>query len=129
MTHEPVSHCAIHVGEFVVHSTILGPEIRTYDSFCKKNTVVLSVDCTIKDEAVVDLITKLDSKSYDYAALLYLGVRYAGRHWLKLPLPKANLWNVTGMYLCTELVTTLVYGKEYSMLTPYQLYLKLIGRK
>jgi len=125
VTNEPVSHCAIKVGDFVLHSTIGGPEIRTFEYFCSRNEIVSSVQVPVSERVAVRWMTRLDSKWYDYAALAYLGMRYAAKVWLGIPLPKANLWRVSGMYMCTELVTTVLFEKADAMLTPYQLYLKL----
>jgi hypothetical protein len=65
------------------------------------------------------------NKPYDFLALVYLGIRYAAKKYLGLPLPKVNLWAISGMYNCVELVSELAYDKEDSLLTPYKLYLKL----
>ena len=129
VTHEESSHCALKVGHFVVHSTMCGPEIRTYDYFKKHNHIVASVPLSLPDKVAVDLITKLDSAGYDYTALLYLGLRYAIRALTGYSLPRANLWNLSGMYICTELVTVFLYGKADAMITPHQLLLKLKATK
>lgn len=120
LTKEPASHCAIKIGPWVVHSTLLGPEIRTYKSFIKKTEIVFRAPVEIDEDKVIGLITRLDHRLYDYAALLYLALRYVFR-WL----PKANLWNTSGMYLCTELVTELLYEKADPMITPYGVYKKI----
>lgn len=129
LTHEESSHCAIRINDFVLHSTVFGPEIRTYEYFTKRNHVVASVPVHIDERKAIKLITTLDGNRYDYAALLYLGLRYALRRYCSLSIPKANLWNVSGMYLCTELVTKLLYGKPDALITPQQLLNKLTNNK
>ena len=120
LTKEPVSHCAVRVGSWVIHSTIFGPEIRTHKSFIENSEVVFCTEIDVSEEKIAELITRLDHRAYDYPALIYLALRYIFR-WL----PKANLWNTSGMYLCTELVTEMIYGKADSMITPYGLYKKI----
>jgi hypothetical protein len=124
VTHEPVSHCAVQVGEFIIHSTVFGPEIRTLQYFSERNTIVYTVDVPLSDSEAMQLITHTDAAGYDYPALLYLGMRYAARK-LGVSLPRANLWKLSGMYICTELVTKLLFGTADAMITPYQLYQKL----
>lgn len=126
VTGEESSHCAIRIGDFVLHSTLFGPEIRTYEYFKAHNHIVASVPTSTPDSAAVALATSLDSAGYDYFALAYLGLRYALKL-LGVNIPKANLWNVSGMYLCTELVSRAVLGAEDPNITPHQLYLKLSG--
>lgn len=125
VTKEPVSHCAIRVGDFVLHSTICGPEIRTFEYFRNKNEIIASIQVPLDSKAAISWMTRMDDTGYDYLALAYLGIRYTCKVWLKLPLPKANLWRVSGMYMCTELVTAILFEKADALLTPYQLYLKL----
>jgi hypothetical protein len=124
VTHEPVSHCAVQVGEFIIHSTTFGPEIRTLQYFAERNTIVHEVTVPVDDAEAMKLITCTDSSFYDYPALLYLGIRYVVRL-LGVSMPRANLWKLSGMYICTELVTKLLFGQADAMITPYQLYQKL----
>lgn len=57
---------------------------------------------------------------YDFGALFYLALRVLFP-WL----PKKNLWQTSGMFLCTEWVTEVLEGEEDSMITPYKLFLRL----
>ena len=127
MTREPVSHVAIRIANLVIHSSVTGPELRTYQYFAYHYKIVHKV--TISNRwtpyDITDLFTKYDRKLYDYWALAYLGLRYAALRFIGLKLPKANLWAVSGMYTCTEFVTKIVFGKEDSLITPYKLYLKV----
>jgi hypothetical protein len=123
LTREPVSHCAIQVGDHVIHSTLEGTKIEHIDTFSTHRAIV----CSVKLD--VDLNGEVaHHKSYDYLGLLYLGLRYFARDYLGIRLPKYNLWQITGMYTCVEFVSRELVGKEYSMMTPYQLYLYLGGK-
>lgn len=128
MTKEPVSHVAIQVNDLVLHSTLFGPEVRGAGYFHKHNRTILSID--LPDETIGPgyILDKYDHKAYDYMCLVYLGIRYATLRYLGIKLPKVNLWNMSGMYTCTELVTELLFEKPDSMITPYGLYLKLKER-
>jgi hypothetical protein len=68
-----------------------------------------------------------EGRSYDYTGLLYLGLRYYAKRYLGVSLPKVNLWQISGMFTCTEFVTKVLSGKEDSLITPYQLFLLLGG--
>lgn len=113
VTGEDVSHCAACVGKTVIHSTFEGLKIVSLEEFRALNEIVYSVHLPFTPIRV-DLP---QSSKYDFGAFFYLGLR------LLFPfLPKKNLWQMTGMYLCTEFVSYLVSGKERSELTPKQLY-------
>jgi len=68
-------------------------------------------------------VDSYEGSMYDYGAFLYIGLKCL------LPfLPKINLWQTTGMFLCTEWVQE-VLGREIdSMITPYKLY-ELLSQK
>lgn len=121
VTGEPVSHCALLFGPWVAHSSLKGVQITSLERFLADgNRVIEGLDLGHSDAEAIHLITKQEGKPYDFGALLYLGLRAL------LPfLPKANLWNSTGMFLCTELVETALGGPVNPMLTPHQLYLQL----
>jgi hypothetical protein len=124
LTREPVSHCAIQVGDHVLHSTLQGLKLEHISTFTKHRKIVCSVKLRVDlgEEAAHPR-----SGTYDYLGLLYLGLRYFARDYLGIRLPKYNLWQITGMYTCVELVSKELTGEEYSMMTPYQLYLYLGG--
>lgn len=122
VTKEPVSHVAIHIiGTGVMHSTLLqGVVMENYDEFVSNKTTVISHPVKITNPFA---FTHLIGHWYDLLGLLYLGIRYF------IPiLPKKNLWQVTGMFMCTEFATKVLLGKENSMITPYQLLLKFQER-
>ena len=120
ITGEPVSHCAIQVGSFVVHSNFFGVHIEPISVFLEKSRVVFSVEIASNHQKLMKSLSTNWHHPYDFGALLYLGLRY-----LCPLLPKANLWQSSGMFMCTEWVTTVILGKQDSLLTPYQLYLRL----
>lgn len=120
VTGEDVSHVALRIGAFVIHSKLVngGVTIDLYSQFNRDNEIPYRLPWVLSSR-------NLDRKNYagryyDVGAILYLGLRRL------LPwLPKVNLWQSTGMYMCTEFVTDVIDGSEDSMITPYQLYIKL----
>lgn len=120
LTGEGVSHCAVRSGPLVIHSNLYGPHIESYEHFNKKSTVVYSVDVEFSEERLYQLLGRYESSTYDFAGLIYLGIR------CMFPfLPKANLWQHTGMYLCTEWVQEILGTEIDSSITPYKLYRSL----
>jgi hypothetical protein len=125
LTKEPMSHVAIEAGEFVAHSTIFGVEIVTTNYFKTRFQVVDAVEVQDDMNKLLAVLTKRSHSFYDYGCLLYLGVRYSLKRWLKVSIPKANLWATSGMFTCTEFVTEVLDGKQDSLITPYGLYERL----
>ena len=121
ITKEPVSHTAIRVGEFVIHSNFRGVNIEPYTRFSASNKIAYSVDMVADPNKIRNTLDKYWKKWYDVPALFYIGLRYL---FPKL-MPKANLWNSSDMFICTEFVTQVVDAKADSLITPYQLYLRL----
>lgn len=121
LTKEPVSHCAISINGWIIHSNLYGIHADPIEKFTSE--VIYRVPVEYNAEALISALAAYQGKHYDFGALLYLGLRSV------CPvLPKKNLWQTTGMFLCTEWVTTVLDEKEDSMITPYQLYLKLKDR-
>lgn len=120
VTGETVSHVAIRISRFVIHSRLIdgGVTIDFYREFMRNNTVVYTIPWEISIKQIDR--DRYAGKSYDFGAFLYLGLRK-----LFPFLPKANLWQSTGMYMCTEFVTDVLGGTEDSLVTPGQLYEKL----
>lgn len=126
---EPVSHCAIAHDWWVAHSSVFGVEIMTREEFEKKYTIVYSVPRNdITEARVLGVLANTNKSMYDYGCLLYLGLRWIMKKYLKIPLPKVNLWAASGMYMCTEWLTHIASQTEDSMITPYKLYLKMSGQ-
>lgn len=119
VTGEPVSHCALRVDDYVVSAEIKGVIVQPYSVF-KANHDIKFILPVITTQTELD---KHFGKPYDYLGLLFLGIRYS---FPKL-MPKQNLWQLSGMFMCTELVSNIVTRETDSMVTPYKLYLKLIN--
>ena len=119
ITREDVSHCALYQDGIVIHYNLLGLQLELYSSFVSRAQVVHTVDLPGQTVSL-DTIVANKQAGYDYGALLYVGLRY-----LFPFLPKKNLWQCSGMYLCTEWVSHIIDREEDSMITPYGLYLKL----
>lgn len=123
ITGEDCSHCAIQLGEKVIHCNFTGVHMVPYKEFIKSNQVKHSMffaGTMVENLSASGLFARYKSRKYDFLALFYLGMRYLFPFW-----PKANLWQTTGLFLCTEFVTEVLDGQENSMLTPHQLYEKL----
>jgi len=133
LTGEPVSHVALEFPEhgFVVHSNIRGVHLQWAETFRAENIVVHELEMNIPDnfQRLGNLLLKHEFSYYDVGAILYLGGRLALRRHMKMPLAKDNLWQSTGMFLCTEWVTEYLYGEQDSLITPYKLYQKLVSQQ
>lgn len=126
ITGEEVSHCAIVINGMVFHSTFSGITLEFLESFLDRNTVVYALLETTTEGQVDNILNLVRQDSaYDFGAFFYLGLRAL---FPKL-LPKQNLWQTTGMFLCTELITMLTDMEENSILTPGQLYGQLLNNK
>lgn len=117
---EDCSHTALQWDDLIIHSTFAGVHITPSAEFLAINQIMHSVDIPEDIHKLTTAITNGINRPYDVGAFIYLGLKKY------LPfLPKKNLWQSSGMYLCTEWVTFEQDGKENSMITPHQLYLKL----
>ncbi len=131
MTKAPVSHCALEFPEygFILHSNIRGIHLEWSKNFRRKNKVIYEINILSDRETDFDKIDKLlklyEFKPYDKKAISYLAIYMFLKNTCHISLPKHNLWQTTGMFLCTEWVTKYLDGKEDSMITPYKLYLRL----
>lgn len=131
LTGESVSHTVIRNGDFIYQSSFAGVEQVQAEDFLSKYTV----GCTIRPsddrlnedlvERLIERVVALKGALYDFPGLLYLGLRYSLFSAFKCKLPKKNLWQLSGMYLCTEFVEDIIDIKSDSMITPHKLYLKL----
>ena len=120
VTKEPVSHCALECAGWIIHANLYGVHVELPQTFQSHSQIVYTVDIPLDIDRVMNVLAKNELKYYDLGAILYLALRY----WLPC-LPKKNLWQSSNMFLCTEWVTEVIDGKADSMITPYQLYLKL----
>ena len=125
VTGEEVSHVAIQLGRFVLHSTLdRGVHIVSIRRFLATREVIHSIKIDAKFNQILAILAKYEESPYDYGAFLYLGMRILLSK-IGIEIPKANLWGTTGMFLCTEFVTQVLYGEELDYLTPGQLYRRL----
>lgn len=125
LTAEPVSHCALQYNNLVIHSTEGGVQIVKIEDFKKKNNIVYTGHIEGTAEQLLDVIYHYQGKGYDYGALLFLGVKIAlNKCGINI---KHNLWQSSGLFLCTEFVSSAIIGQADSTITPYQLKLKLFG--
>lgn len=120
---EPVSHVSVLRDNIVYHSDLFGVRRELLDEFLERQSRVVYVPV---DEipGLEDKYCKYKHYNYDILAMLFIGVSFLLRRFLRIPLAKNNLWNISGMFICTEWVTK-VLGKDNSMITPWGLY-KLI---
>lgn len=128
-TREDISHCGVLLDGYVLHSNFLGLQCEKLSFFKKHSTVVYRVPISFPSPDILDKIAKLHLAPrpffYDFGAMLFLFISLMLRNYLRIPLPKSNLWASTGMYLCTELITDIIHDREDAMLTPYKLYLSI----
>lgn len=126
-----MSHIALDFGEFIVHSNLRGLHLTWAKTFRKHTQVVFELERVRCEQTLLDmerldaLLEKHEFSLYDFGALLFLGISFAASKYLKLPLPKRNLWQSSGLYMCTEWGTDMAVGKADSIVTPYKLYLNL----
>lgn len=131
-TGEDCSHCAIRWDNLVVHSNWKGVNIVFYPEFLAEYRIVHEVkleDNEMNRTKLTNAIVDKGHSMYDVFALAYLAISFFLRTKCGINLPKSNLWNHTGMYLCTEFVTETLDGKADSMITPYKLYLRMQQQK
>lgn len=130
VTKEPVSHVGILLNGKVIHSDLKGLSVASESEFRKSHDVIYELEMPCDSDAEDNLVSLIDKEKgnfYDIGALIFLGITFTLRAFFKIPLPKRNLWQSTGMFLCTEWVSKALDGKEDSMITPYGLYLKLLA--
>lgn len=133
VTGDPCSHVAMEfAGGFVIHSNVRGVNVEWRSTFRAHNTVVRELappSAKFRDELedpkrIDRMMLRYEHSAYDTAALMFLGaVMFARR--FGVPLPKQNLWQMSGMFICSEWVTEYVDGKADSMITPYGLWKRL----
>lgn len=121
---EPVTHVAIRIKDRVYHSNLKnGLHAEPYSHFVKMNKVVYAVkvkDSRLRVSLASYVLENLGAR-YDVPAAIYLSVNFLLRK-IGINIGKVNLWQTTGMFLCTEFVTFALDHKEDSLITPYGLY-------
>lgn len=125
LTKEDASHIAIESHGLVVHANFLGVVVSSKESFEDISTIVESSHIDTSPDKLLRFIGEyVGTGKYDFGGLLYCGLRIFLRLF-GIRIPKKNLWQMTGMFMCTELVSLYVYDHEDSELTPRQLYDKI----
>jgi hypothetical protein len=136
-TGECCSHVAIlvseeHWGLSVVHANWKGVHVEPLNTFLDENKIIHSVDIPENIgnlRRLQGILRKRQGSMYDLGALLFVGIALFCRKALGLrKWPKQNLWQVTGMYMCTEFVTEYLYGSADAMITPHGLYERIINK-
>lgn len=124
VTGEPISHVAIRVKDKVIHANRDGVTIDDYDYFVEHNEVIYEIKPRLRstEKAIADKIASSEEmvgRKYDFFAILFLGAMLILRLWFGKTIPKQNLWNVSGMYICTEYVSEITSTeKDNAMITP-----------
>lgn len=128
ITGEPISHCAIELVEeqIVIHSNFRGLHIETSKNFREKCEKIIEVPIERDTAKLNKMLDKYEHSWYDIGAMFFLALSLLLRDKIGIPLPKSNLWQATGMFLCTEWVTFYLDEKEDSMITPYKLYERIV---
>lgn len=138
------SHFAICFDRRVVfHSNFSGVHIEPIEVFEQKNHIIHKLTpntlatLTQEDDLWSRLINLNYGKSYDFGAMLFLGLNLIGKRLVNLPLSKNNLWSAKEGFICTELLESLSGLKlgsatfpdmgNIEMQRPHDLYLELSG--
>lgn len=128
-TNSDMSHTALEFDGQVVHSDFWGLRSQTSEQYRKENTIVVALDndTTPQDDAIKmnNLFNAYKSNSYDFGGMVFLAICILFHLWFGTRIPKKNLWQTTGLFICTEWVSDYVDGSEDSMATPIDLYKKL----
>lgn len=133
---EDCSHTVIIFDEkLVIHSNLFGVHVNFLESFKKHCTIVHEVELDlplIAEENVYKNLIQLDGLDYDFKAFLYFCWRGILKMLFKIPLPKLNKFNSSGI-LCTEIVQCLRniidIPEDLSMYSPYMVYKYLESKK
>lgn len=123
---EPVSHVSVFHKGWVYHSDLLGVRREKFADFRKRQKVIIMLDI----DPIQDIEAKYEQYRrswYDVGAGLFIGLSFLARRYLRIPLPKSNLWQSSGMFICTEWAT-ISTSEVDSMITPHGLYRKLSGK-
>ena len=122
-TGECCSHTAIRLGDLVIHSDSHGVNGVHIDDFLEENRIIHVVTYNMPATEVLSKMDSLKDHWYDVGALLFCGVMLFCRKALGLrKWPKQNLWQASGMYMCTEFVTEVINNEADALITPHQLY-------
>lgn len=96
---------------WVVHSNLLGVNIRLYKNFMKSVTIVdeLTYELSLEMEEQVfqSLLDQTSEDEYDYPGFFYFCWRALLFKLFNVPLPKKNEWGQAHMEICTEMIRKL----------------------
>ena len=141
-TSSDCTHFAICFDRRVVfHSNFSGAHIEPIEAFNRMNHVIHKIEFNStpslqqEDALWSNLINMNYGKSYDFGAMLFLGLNLIGHKLVNLPISKNNLWKTKEGFICTELLESLSglsFGsatfpdfKNIEMLRPHDLFLEL----
>ena len=128
VTHEDVSHCVIIIDDlWVIHSNFFGVHSEYIGDFEEHSTIVTRIPYLISRDRVYETLDRYHRSGYDYGAMLYSGLVLIARRLCPKFVPNRNLWQTTGMFLCTEFISEVLTGKEDALITPGQLRERLIA--
>lgn len=121
---ETPSHVAILIqNKWVVESVLEdGFRVIPYSKFKTINTVQHKVRCVQEwtMTQIKDLFKPLKHQKYDYAGVIYFGIRIALKLLLGIPKPVKNRWHSKNRYFCSEVVGKMT-GTSYEMTAPVEL--------
>lgn len=123
VTGEDCSHVAIQDGNWIIHSNLRGVNVDYAPAFLEHARVQHSIE--VPGTLLYPSLTDKAHSWYDIGALLFSGLALLARHYFRIPLPKSNLWQSSGMYMCTEWVQYVLNLPIDSMITPHGLFLQL----
>jgi len=114
---------------WVVHSNLLGVNIRLFKNYIKKCTIVDQLEYDMDPEAeemiFQALLSETSEDDYDWPGFAYFTWRALLYKALHIPLPKRNAWGQAHMEICTEMIgrlprwiTDLPEGVDLGMTTP-----------
>ena len=93
---------------WVVHSNLLGVNIRLFKNFMVGCTVVelieYQLDLELEEAIFQALLEQTSEDSYDYPGFAYFIWRALLFKAFNIPLPKRNAWGKANMEICTEMI-------------------------
>lgn len=138
---EPASHVALVFDndKWLVHSNLLGVNIRLFLPFMRGQRVVDSIAYSIPLEAEEQIfqaaIASTSELDYDWPGFFYFAWRGFLFRILGAPMPKHNPWGRASLQLCTEMVgrvpariTGIPEGLDLGIVTPWRLRNILRGK-
>lgn len=122
VTGENISHVALDMGcGFTIHSNFFrGVHTQSTSTFRENNEIIYDIPVSVPREDVLIRYSNIEFQRYDKSLALMLGLR----NLFPSIIPKQDLWNCTGMFICTELIHTLLPSTE-KLMTPEKLVLSL----